>query len=346
MKAVCFVDKGRVAVEDRPPPSIQDATDAVVRITKTAICGSDLHFYHGRIPMAPGFVVGHEMLGIVEDVGKDVRTLKAGDRVVVSDIAACGSCWFCRRRYFVNCVQSKIFGYGERAGNLPGGQADFVRVPFADTTCGLPPPGLSDERALFVGDILVTGYTCAKNAGIQPGDTVVVIGCGPVGVFAQMCARLYGPARVIAVDMVPSRLALAQEMGSIPIDGSDAKAARTKIRELTEGRGADAVMEAVGIEASLQSAFFMVRPKGTISVVGAFSDRSVGLPAAHAFNGEWTLRFGLGDSARYREEVFALIEGGKLDPERIISHRMKLEEAPRGYEMFDRREAFKIILTP
>ena len=195
MKAVCFVDKGRVAVEDRPRPSIQDATDAVVRITKTAICGSDLHFYHGRIPMAPGFVVGHEMLGIVEDVGIDVRTLKAGDRVVVSDIAACGSCWFCRRRYFVNCVQSKIFGYGERAGNLPGGQADFVRVPFADTTCGLPPPGLSDERALFVGDILVTGYTCAKNAGIQPGDTVVVIGCGPVGMFAQMCARLYGPAR-------------------------------------------------------------------------------------------------------------------------------------------------------
>jgi len=345
MKAVCFVEKGRVAVEDRPRPNIQEPTDAVVRITKAAICGSDLHFYHGRLPMNPGFVIGHEMLGIVEDVGREVHGVKAGDRVVVSDLVACGSCWYCRRRYFVNCVSTQTFGGGEKMGNLPGGQADFVRVPFADTTCGLAPAGLSDEQALFVGDILVTGYTCAKNAAIQPGDTVVVVGCGPVGMFAQMCARLYGPACVIAVDMVPSRLALAKEMGSIPVDGSDPKAARKTILELTDGRGADAVMEAVGVESALQTACMLVRPKGTISIVGAFSG-AVAVPAPRALFGEWTIRFGLGDSPRYRDEVFALIAGGRLQPERIISHRMKLEDTPRGYEMFDRREAFKIVLTP
>ena len=346
MKATCFVEPGKVAVEDRPRPSITDATDAVVKITKTAICGSDLHFYHGKIPLAPGFVLGHEMLGIVEDVGPEVRGLRAGDRVVVSDLAACGKCWFCRRRYFVNCVETKTFGGGEIMGNLPGGQADYVRVPFADTTCGIPPAALSDEQALFVGDILVTGYTCAKNGDIQPGDTVVVIGCGPVGIFTQMCARLFGPARVIAVDMVPARLALAKEFGSIPIDGSDPKAARKQIRDLTEGRGADVALEAVGGEAPFQSAGMFVRAKGRISVVGVSSGRPLVVPSGHALFGEWTIRFGVGDSPRYRDEMFALIAAGALEPQRIITHRMKLEEAARGYEIFDRREAFKVVLTP
>ena len=346
MKAVCFVEKGRVAVEDKPRPSIQDSTDAVVKITRAAICGSDLHFYHGRIPIPAGFVVGHEMLGIVEEVGKDVRALKPGDRVVVADLVACGQCWYCRRRLFVSCSNKKTFGMGELLGNLYGGQAEYTRVPFADTTCGLAPAKLSDEQALFVGDILVTGYTGAKNAGIQPGDTVVVIGCGPVGMLAQMCARLYGPSRVIAVDMVPSRLAMAAEKGAIAVDATDAKAARKRVKELTDGRGADCVIEAVGGEAAFQSACFFTRPKGTISAIGAQSDRSIGFPAAHAFDGEWTIRFGVGDSPRYREEVFALIESGKLDPASIISHRMKLEDAPMGYEMFDKREAFKIVLEP
>jgi threonine dehydrogenase-like Zn-dependent dehydrogenase len=346
MKALCFVETGRVAVEDRPKPTIEEATDAVVKITRTAICGSDLHFYHGKLPLARGFVLGHEMLGVVEDVGPEVRSLTPGARVVVSDMAACGRCWYCRRRYFVNCVQSKTFGGGETMGNLAGGQADYVRVPFADTTCGAPPEGLSDEQVLFVGDILVTGYTCAKNAGIQPGDDVVVIGCGPVGVFAQMCARLFGPARVFAVDMVPSRLALAESLGSIAIDGTDPKTARKKIRELTGGRGADVALEAVGGEAPLQAAGSVVRPKGTISVVGVSSDRFIDLPAPHALFGEWTLRFGIGDSPRYRDEVFALIANGRLEPQKIISHRMKLEDAARAYEMFDRREAFKVVLTP
>jgi len=346
MKATCFVEPGRVAIEDRPRPTIQDPTDAVVKITKAAICGSDLHFVHGKFPMAPGFVLGHEILGVVEDVGRDVHAVKPGDRVVVSDLVACGTCWFCQRRYFVNCVHSQTFGGGEAMGNLPGGQAEFVRVPFADTTCGIPPAAMSDEQALFVGDILVTGYTCAKNGDIQPDDTVVVIGCGPVGVFAQMCARLFGPAQVIAVDMVPARLELAKQFGSIPVDGSDPKAARKKVRELTGGRGADVALEAVGGEAPFQSAGMFLRPKGHLSVVGVSGRTSIGLPAAHALSGEWTIRFGLGDSPRYRDEVFALIAAGKLEPERIITHRMTLDDAPRGYEMFDRREAFKVVLTP
>lgn len=346
MKAVCFVEKGRVAVEDKPKPSIQDSTDAIVKITKAAICGSDLHFYHGRIPIPAGFIVGHEMLGIVEDAGKDVRGLKPGDRVVVADLVACGSCWYCRRRMFVNCSNKRTFGMGEMLGNLSGGQAEYTRVPFADTTCGLAPKGLTDEQALFVGDILVTGYTGAKNADIHPGDTVVVTGCGPVGMLAQMCARLYGPANVIAVDMVPARLEMAKRYGAIPVDASDPKAARKRVKELTDGRGADSVIEAVGGEAAFQSACFYSRPRGTISAIGAQSDRSIGFPAAYAFDGEWTIRFGVGDSPRYREEVFALIENGKLDPASIISHRMKLEDAAGGYEIFDKREAFKIVLEP
>ena len=345
MKALCLVDKGRVAIEDRPRPTIEQPTDAVVRVTKTAICGSDLHFYHGKVPVQPGFVLGHEILGVVEDAGKDVHVVKPGDRVVVSDLVACGTCWFCQRRYFVNCVKTQTFGGGEKMGNLPGGQADFVRVPFADTTCGVPPASLSDEQAIFVGDILVTGYTCAKNANIQPGDTVVVIGSGPVGIFAQTCAQLYGPARVIAVDMVPARLEMAKAVGSIPIEGSDAKAVRKQVREMTDGRGADAVLECVGHESAINTAFMVTRAKGTISVVGVHAG-ALGLPVAFALTLEWNLRFGMGDSPRYRDEMFALIASGKLDPTRIISHRMKLEDAPKGYEMFDKREAFKIVMTP
>lgn len=218
-------------------------------------------------------------------------------------------------------------------------------MPFADTTLGVPPASLSDEQALFAGDILVTAYTCARNAQIQPGDTVVVVGCGPVGILAQMCAFLYGPARVLAVDMVPERLALAKEIGSVPIDARSEDVA-ARVREFTDGRGADAVMEAVGSEAALASTFGLVRPKGTISVVGVFVEPSASLPVGRAFFGEFTLRFGIGDSPRYRDEVFALTAAGRLKPERIVSHRLKLEEAPRGYEMFDRKEAFKVVLRP
>lgn len=346
MKAVCYIEPGKVAVEDKPRPSISEGTDAIVKVSTTAICGSDLHLYHGRIPgMTKGFVVGHEVIGIVEDAGKDLRHIKAGDRVVVADLVACGTCWYCRRRMFVNCVKTGVFGYGEILGNLPGGQADYMRVPFADTTLGIAPAALSDEQALFAGDILVTGYVCAKNANIQTGDTVVVIGCGPVGILTQMCAQLYGPARVLAIDMVDSRLQFAKEIGSIPIDAKKGDVGQ-QVKELTEGRGADAVMEAVGNEAALASAFTMVRPKGTVSVVGVFVEPTANLPVGQAFFGEFTLRFGIGDSPRYREEVFALTEAGRLDPTRIISHHMSLEDAPKGYQMFDKKEAFKIILQP
>jgi threonine dehydrogenase-like Zn-dependent dehydrogenase len=346
MKAVCYVETRKVAVEDKPKPSIQEPTDALVKITTAAICGSDLHIYHDRMPgFTKGVVLGHEMMGIVEDAGKDVRGIKAGDRVVISDLAACGTCWYCRRRMFVNCVALAGFGTGPLFGNLAGGQAEYVRVPFADVNAGIPPATLSDEQALFAGDILVTGYTCAKNANIQTGDTVVVIGCGPVGILTQMCAQLYGPARVFAVDMVESRLQMAKSIGSIPINAKEGDVG-PRIKEMTGFRGADAVMEAVGNEAALSSAFTMVRPKGTISVVGVFVEPTANLPVGQAFFGEFNLRFGLGDSPRYREEVFALTESGRLDPARIISHRMKLEDGPKGYEMFDKKEAFKVILNP
>jgi len=220
VKAVTFQDTGDFRVEDVPKPSIKGASDVLLRVTLGAICGSDLHIYHGHTPINPGAVIGHEFTGVVEEVGPEVRRFRPGDRVVASFFTACGHCHLCRRGWFAQCVNKGTFGHGEYFGDLGGGQAEWVVVPLADHTLEPIPDGMSDEQAIFVGDILATGFFGAERAQIKPGDAVAVIGAGPVGLMATMCAGLFGPARVFVVDMVESRLELAAQLGGIPINGN------------------------------------------------------------------------------------------------------------------------------
>jgi len=277
MKAVTFQGPREVRVEERPKPQIQEADDALVRVTTGAICGTDLHFYHGRTPMEEGFVLGHEFVGVIEEAGGGVKRFRPGDRVVGSFISACGHCWYCRRNLRNKCTGMRIFGCGFAFGDLPGSQAEYVLVPSADFTLTPAPSGLSDEQALFAGDILTTGYYCAHEGGVRPGDVVAVVGCGPVGLFAQMSARVLGAAAVYGIDLVPARLAAAQLAGSRPINAGECDPADA-ILEATDWRGADVVMECVGNEAALETALRLVRPAGTVSVVGVFVEDRVGLP--------------------------------------------------------------------
>ncbi|MDR0267482.1 alcohol dehydrogenase catalytic domain-containing protein [Paenibacillus sp.] len=344
MKAVVWREAKTVEVTDMPEPSIIAPTDAVVKVTLTAICGTDLHPYRGHFADFPeGTILGHEFTGIVEAVGSEVVNLKPGDRVVASDVIACGQCWFCQLGFHYQCQDVSLFGYGEVVGSYtPGAQSEKVRVPHADVVLLPIPDELSDEDVLFVGDILATGYACSKESHIQEGDTVVVIGGGPVGLMAVMCAQLYAPATIYVIEPNEHRHAIAREIGAIPLKPEETQ----RIHKHTQGRGADIVLEAVGVDATLQQALLLVRPKGNITCVGAHSSREMPFDAEQAFAKEITLRFVVGDPIRYGKELLALIQAGKLAPKRIISHRMRLDEAVEGYHQFDRQQALKIVLAP
>ncbi len=344
MRAVVFQDKGDFRVEDVPKPSIARGSDVLVKVTLGAICGSDLHIYHGHTPINPGAVIGHEFVGTVEEVGAEVRRFQPGDRVVSSFYAACGHCYLCRRGWFGQCVDKAIFGHGEYFGDLGGGQAEYVVVPLADQTLERIPEGMTDEQAIFVGDILATGYFGAERAEIQPGDSVAVIGAGPVGLCAVMTAQLFGPARVFAVDMVPERLRLAGELGAIPVDGSRVNATEF-LKAQTEDHGVDASIECVGHVSAVETAIDCVRGGGTISMVGVPSKTLWDFPLMHFWLFDKTFRSGICNVPAYMRQLLDLVEAGRLRPEVIISHRMRLEEAEEAYRMFDAREATKIVLT-
>src|SRR5436190_22513101 len=222
MKSAVYRGEKQVEVSDVPKASISNATDALVKVTLAGVCGSDLHSYEGRIPGTEGWGMGHEFVGVVEDVGPEVRRFKKGDRVVSSFFVACGHCHYCIRGWFNQCVQRGAFGYGEFFGALGGAQSEYVTVPLADSTLEAIPDGMNDEQAIFVGDILATGFFAAERAEIKPGDTVAVVGAGPVGLMATMCAQLFGPSRTFVIDMVESRLETAQELGGIPINARQA----------------------------------------------------------------------------------------------------------------------------
>ena len=345
MRAVVFEAPGQVRVDERALPTIQEPGDVVVRVTTGAICGTDLHFYHGRVPLEQGAVVGHEFVGVVEEAGQTVQRFQPGDRVVGSFTSACGMCWFCRRNLFNKCTGARIFGCGFAFGDLAGSQADFVLVPNADHNLLPVPEELSDEQALFAGDIFTTGYYCAREGGVKPGDTVAVVGCGPVGIFAQMSARVLGAAVVYGIDMVPARLKLAESIGSIPINAADQDPLDV-ILDATDWRGADVTMECVGNEAALETALRLVRPVGTVSVVGVFLEDRVGLPLGDLWIKNVTLKGGVCNVQRYWEETMSLIKSGRVDPTVIISHTLPLEDAAHGYTLFDTREATKVILKP
>jgi threonine dehydrogenase-like Zn-dependent dehydrogenase len=346
VKGVVYEDVATVRVDELPDPKVEEAGDAVIRITTAAICGSDLHFYHGKAPLLPGDPLGHEAVGVIEEIGSDVAGIRSGDRVVVAFNIVCGECWFCRRGQHSLCEDFRNLGAGTFGGDLGGAQAERLRVPNAEQNLLKIPDGMEDERALFVGDILTTGVYGAGIAGIRPGDTVAVVGAGPVGFFAAQAARLHDPGRVVALDLDAERLAVVERLGVTSVNVGE-RNPQTAVAELTEGRGADVVIEAVGSVPGFETALEAVRSGGTVAVIGMYvaetTELQLGVMWARA------LRFVFGGICpvhAWWEEAMRAVAEGTIDPLPIISHRLPLVDAPKGYELFDRREATKVILTP
>lgn len=346
MRAVVFVDAGAVRVAEVADPQITEPTDAVVRVTRTAICGSDLHFFHLKAPVAPGDVMGHEAVGVVEAVGSDVTAVEPGDRVVVSFTIACGSCWFCRRGQTQLCERSAILGAGTFGGDLPGAQADRVRVPWADVNLLPVPADVDDERALFVGDVLTTAWYASSVAEARTNDVVAVVGAGPVGILCVQALRARGVEHVIAVDREPERLALAADADATTVDVT-ASNPQTAVEERTDGRGADVVLDAVGHPDAFDSAMRVVRRGGRVVVVGMYAGETVPLQLGVAWARAIDLRFaGICPVHAWWAEAMAEVEAGRMDPLPLVTHRLSLEDAPLGYDLFDRREALKVLLSP
>jgi threonine dehydrogenase-like Zn-dependent dehydrogenase len=351
MKAITFHGVSDVRTTDVPDPKLVEATDVVLRITTSAVCGSDLHQYHGRgggALVQTGATMGHEFMGVVEEAGSAVRGVKVGDRVIVPFSVSCGSCEWCRRRLPTQCTTTGRAVFGGRFGHVwGGGQAERIRVPFAEHLCEKVPAELSDDDALFLGDILSTGYVCAENGGIRPGDSVAVFGAGPVGLLAMQSAQLFGPARLFAVDRVDYRLALAAEFGAEPVNLDKGDPAE-QLRALTGGHGPDVVLECVGHETPFTQAIQSVRPGGTVSSVGVYVETSMGFPAREAFFKDLTLKMGICNARNYMAPLLPLVQRGKLQPARIVTHTMPLKDGPRGYAIFDAKQdrAIKVMLKP
>lgn len=346
MRGIVFHGPHDVRVEQVPDPTVADARGALVHVTRASICGSDLHVVHGAVPSEPGVVIGHECVGVVEDVGRDVRRFKKGDRVIVPGVVGCGDCDPCRRGYAVGCVRffNKVYGMSHE---LPGGQAEAIAVPNADVNLYPSPSELSDEQVLFLTDILPTGYYAAENANIRPGQTVVVVGCGPVGLFSLLSARLFGPAQILAIDKVGYRLERARQYGAIPIDAGR-EDVRQRVFEATGGQGAHAVIEAVGAPETVHLAFELVRVGGVVSVVGVLIQQDFSFPMGTAFMKDLTFRIGLVNVQGFIPTLLPLIQSGRLDPAALISHRMPLAEGERAYQLFDSRSdgCLKVALQP
>jgi threonine dehydrogenase-like Zn-dependent dehydrogenase len=390
MKAVCWMGKSNVETLNVPDPSILNPHDAILKITRTAICGSDLHLYDGFIPtMEGGDILGHEFMGIVEDVGKEVTNLRRGDRVVVPFTIACGSCEFRKKKLWSACDNtnpnahlmeaaygysgSGLFGYSHMMGGYAGGQAQYVRVPFANVGPLKIESDLPDEKVLFLSDIFPTGYMAAENAQIQEGDTVAVWGCGPVGQFAIASAFMLGAARVIAIDRIPERLVLARQVGAVTVDYSEEDmSVLTALKELTGGTGPDSCIDAVGLEAHssdlqgvydtvknamlletdrpavLRQAIQCVRKGGTVSVPGVYGGLLDKVPFGAAFGKGITMKMGQSNMHNYMKPLLERIEKGQIDPTYIISHRVTLDQVPEMYKIWrDKKEnVTKIVIDP
>jgi threonine dehydrogenase-like Zn-dependent dehydrogenase len=389
MKALCWTGKKKLAVENVPDPTLINPRDAVIRVTKTAICGSDLHLYNGYVPtMQSGDILGHEFMGIVEEVGPAVKNLKTGDRVIVPFPIACGRCYYCKNELYSACDNSNpmawiaekmngfssagIFGYSRLYGGYAGGQSQYARVPFADVGPFKIEADLTDEQVLFLTDIFPTGYMAAENCNIQPEDTVAVWGCGPVGWFAIKSAFLLGAKRVIAIDRFTERLELAVRAGAEVIRYDETADVIETLKDLTGGVGPDACIDAVGMEAHghgpmamydnvkqmmriemdrpivLREAIQACRKGGTVSIPGVYAGLVDKLPMGAAFAKGLTLKMGQTHVHRYLPKLFDHIKNGEIDCTEIISHRMTLDSAPHGYEIFSNKQdrCTKIVLDP
>ena len=333
-----------VRVEEVPEPVLAEPGDAIVKVAKTAICGSDLHFYRGLLPgLFEGATVGHEFVGTVVATGGDVGRFAEGDEVVGSFQIACGTCDACRAGRFNHCDDLGVLGYGVFVGDLGGAQAEYVRIPHADVNLMKIPAGLDPERALFTGDILTTAWYAAGITPVTEGDDVVVVGAGPVGLFSVMAARAMGAGRVIAVDMVPARLALTETLGAVGVNSNERSP--TVAVEETFGRMADVVIETVGLPPALLTATECVRAGGTVSVIGVHNEFEHPLPLGTLFRNSVTLRFGGPCNVQgWWERALDAVLTGVADPTVIISHRMPLEDAAEGYRLFDAKAATKVVL--
>jgi threonine dehydrogenase-like Zn-dependent dehydrogenase len=389
MKATCWMAPRTMVVRDVPDPTILNQQDCIVRVTSTAICGSDLHLYNGFLPMMePGDIMGHEFMGEVVEVGRDVRNLKTGDRVVVPFPIACGQCGACEAGAFSLCENSNpnayiaekmlghassgMFGYSHLTGGFAGGQAEYARVPFADVGPLKVPDELTDDQALFLSDILPTGYMAAEMCGIQPGDTIAVWGCGPVGLFAIASAYMLGAERVIAIDRFAYRLKKAREQaGAITINYDDVDSVVDVLNDLTAGRGPDHCIDAVGVEGhshgvqymhdrakqmlrtqtdrpiALREAILSCRNGGTVSVIGVYTGLIDKFPMNAVMNRSLTIKTGQCHVQRYMKPLLERIQNGDIDPTFVITHHMPLARAAEGYRIFNNKEdnCEKVVLS-
>ncbi len=344
MRAVTFQAAGDVRVEDVPEPELIASDDAIVRIEASGVCGSDLHIYHGRVKIEPGFTIGHEYVGTVVAAGDEVTRVAVGDRVLGCFQTACGTCYFCRRGWYHRCEHSRTFGHGAGLGSLPGTQAEMAVVPHANLVLRRVPEGMTNDTALFAGDVMGTGFHAVVSSGLQPGDVVAVLGLGPVGLCAVQAARAVGAARVLAVDSVPERLAVAASFGAETVHLGE-QDVREVAKQFTEGRGVDVCIEAVGDPRALDTAIRITRACGTVQCVGVYAERAevhMGLLWLKSM----TLCGGQANVIGHVDRVLAMMSAGLLDPTPLVTHHMPLDDAAEAYAIYDRREALKIVLQP
>jgi 2-desacetyl-2-hydroxyethyl bacteriochlorophyllide A dehydrogenase len=344
MRAVTFQAPMEVRVDDVPEPELREPGDAIVRIEASGICGSDLHIYHGRVKIAPGFTIGHEFVGTVTQAGPAVRRVAVGDRVLGCYHTACATCFFCLRGEYHKCDRMRTFGHGEALGDLPGTQAELALVPMANMTLRRVPDGVSDDVALFAGDVMGTGYHAVVASGVTPGDSVAVLGLGPVGLCAVQVAKAAGAAPVVAIDSVPARLDVARGLGAHAVHLTE-ESPRDVVRALTGGRGVDVAIDAVGHPDALDLAIRLARKAGTVNAIGVYAERAevhMGLVWIKAI----TLRSGHANVIGHVDRVLGMLGAGTLDPTPLVSAHMSLDDAPEAYARYDRREALKIVLTP
>ncbi|TAK60514.1 zinc-dependent alcohol dehydrogenase [Methylobacter sp.] len=390
MRALCWYGTNDVRVTTVPDPKIINKHDAIIKITSTAICGSDLHLLDGFMPtMEKGDILGHEPMGEVVEIGSDVKNLKIGDRVVVPFTISCGECFFCKKQMYSLCDNSNpganlarkamgqatagIFGYSHMLGGYAGGQAEYLRVPFADVGPFKVPDGIADEKVLFLSDIFPTGYMAAENCGIEPGDTVAVWGCGPVAQFAIQSAWMFNAARVIAIDNVPERLEMARQQGRAETVNFDDADVYDQLMEMTGGRGPDRCIDAVGCEAHaggtldgiidavktatllsndrphvLRQAIKSCRKGGTISVPGVYVGFGDKIPLGATMNKALTIKTGQTHVQKYMPILFEKIEKDEIDPSFVITHELQLDDAPKAYNIFKEKEdhCIKVVLKP
>jgi 2-desacetyl-2-hydroxyethyl bacteriochlorophyllide A dehydrogenase len=344
VRAVTFQAPGEVQVDEVAEPELLAPDDAVVRVEVSGICGSDLHIYHGRVQIEPGFVIGHEFVGEVIAAGDEVSRVGVGDRVLGTYATACGECFFCRREEFHKCDESRVYGHGATLGSLQGAQAEQVLVPHANLALRQVPDGLSDDVALFAGDVMGTAFHAIDSRPLAEGETAAILGMGPVGLCAVQAAKAAGASEVIAVDTVEDRLRMAESFGATPVHLTE-EDPRGEVKRLTEGRGVDLALDAVGHPDALDLALRLARKAGTVSATGVYAER-VEVHMGVLWIKAITLTSGHANVIKHLDRVLELLSSGELDPSPLVTHHMKLDEAPDAYRVYDNREALKIVLSP